>query len=67
MKRTPGELRIIIIDPSVEAGSNTSIVALQVVRGDENGTQCLRYNWVTLFMGDINTRTSPSRLGEPRI
>jgi hypothetical protein len=25
----------------VEAGSNTSTVALRVVEGDENGTQCL--------------------------
>jgi hypothetical protein len=25
----------------MEAGSNTSTVALRVVRGDENGTQCL--------------------------
>jgi hypothetical protein len=25
----------------VEAGSNTSIVALRVVGGDEKGTQCL--------------------------
>jgi hypothetical protein len=27
--------------PRVEAGSNTSTVALRVVRGDEKGTQCL--------------------------
>jgi hypothetical protein len=30
----------------VEVGSNTSIVALRVLGGDENGIQCL---------GDINT------------
>jgi hypothetical protein len=27
--------------PRVEAGSNTSTVALLVVGGDKNGTQCL--------------------------
>jgi hypothetical protein len=27
--------------PRVEAGSNTSTVALRVVGGEENGTQCL--------------------------
>jgi hypothetical protein len=39
----------------VEAGSNTSTVALRVVGGSEKGTQCLEvYNWATLFLGDIN-------------
>jgi hypothetical protein len=33
------DLRIV---PRVEAGSNTSTVALRVVGGDEKGTQCLR-------------------------
>jgi hypothetical protein len=28
-------------EPRVEASSNTSTVALRVVGGDENGTQCL--------------------------
>jgi hypothetical protein len=28
-----------------------------------NGTQCLEYNWATLFLGDINKGTWPSRLG----
>jgi hypothetical protein len=42
----------------VEAGSNTSTVALRVVGGDEKGT---------LFLGDINTGTSLSRLKESRI
>jgi hypothetical protein len=51
----------------VEAGSNTSSIALRVVGGDENGTQCLGYKWVILFLGDINTGTWPSRLGESRI
>jgi ribosomal protein S5 len=41
----------------VEAGSNTSIIALQVV-GDEKGNRCL---------GDINTGTWPFKLGESRI
>jgi hypothetical protein len=27
-------------------------------------TQCLGYNWATLFLGDINMGTWPSRLGE---
>jgi hypothetical protein len=35
----------------VEAGPNTSTVALRVVGGDEMGTQCLAYNWATLFLG----------------
>jgi hypothetical protein len=47
----------------VEAGPNTSTVALRVVGGDENGTQCLGCNWATLFLGDINMGTWPSRLG----
>jgi hypothetical protein len=51
----------------VEAGSNISTVALRVVEGDEKGNQCLGYNWATLFLGDINKGTWPSRLGEPRI
>jgi hypothetical protein len=42
----------------VEAGSNTSTVALRVVGGDEEGTYCL---------GDVNTGTWSSRLGESRI
>jgi hypothetical protein len=29
------------MEPRVEAGSNTSSVALRVVGGDEKGTQCL--------------------------
>jgi hypothetical protein len=51
----------------VEAGSNTSTVALRVVGGDEKGTQCLGYNWAALFLGDINKGTWPSRLEESRI
>jgi hypothetical protein len=42
----------------VEAGSNTSTVTLRVVGNDEK---------VTLFLGDVNTGTWPSRLGESRI
>jgi hypothetical protein len=41
----------------VEMGSNTCPVALRVVRGEEKGTQCLGYNWATLFLGDINMGT----------
>jgi hypothetical protein len=51
----------------VEAGSNTSTVSLLVVGGDEKGTQYLEHTRATLFRGDINTRTWPSRLGESRI
>jgi hypothetical protein len=51
----------------VEEGSNTYIVALQVVGGDEKGTQCMGIYRATLLLGDINTETWPSRLGEPRI
>jgi hypothetical protein len=43
---------------AVEAGSNTSTVALRVVGGDEKGTQ---------FLGDINTGTWPSRFGKSGI
>jgi hypothetical protein len=35
----------------VEAGSNISIVALRIVRGDEKGIQCLGYNQATVFLG----------------
>jgi hypothetical protein len=41
----------------VEAGSDTSTVALRIVGGYEKGTQCLGYNWATLFLWDINTGT----------
>jgi hypothetical protein len=49
---------------SVEVGSNTSTITLRVVGGDEKGTQCLGYNWDTLFLGDINIGTGHSRLLE---
>jgi hypothetical protein len=45
----------VIVTSRVEAGPNTSTVALRVVGGDEKGTQCLGYNWSTLFLRDINT------------
>jgi hypothetical protein len=51
----------------VEACSNTSTIAQRVVQGDEKGAQCLGYNRATLFLGDVNTGTWPSRLGESRI
>jgi murein endopeptidase len=38
----------------VEAGSNTSTVALRIVEGHKKGTQCREYNWTGLLMGDIN-------------
>jgi hypothetical protein len=34
------EISVTIDAPRVEEGSNTSTVALQVVGGDEKGTQC---------------------------
>jgi hypothetical protein len=51
----------------VEAGSNNSTVVLRVVGGDEKGTQYLGYNWATLFLGGMNTRTWHSRFGESQI
>jgi hypothetical protein len=51
----------------VEEGWNTSIVALQVVRGDEREPSAQGYNWATLFLGDINTGTLPSRLEESQM
>jgi hypothetical protein len=47
----------------VEAGSNTSTVALRVVGGEEREPSVWGYNWATLFLGDINTGTWPSKLG----
>jgi hypothetical protein len=41
-------------DARVEAGWNTSSVALGIVGGDEKGTQCLGYNWATVFLGYMN-------------
>jgi hypothetical protein len=37
----------------VEAGYNTSTVALRIVRDDKKGTQCRGYNWATLLLGDL--------------
>jgi hypothetical protein len=51
----------------VEPGSNTSIVDLRVVGGDEKGTSAWGYNWATLFLRDISTVTWLSRLGESRM
>jgi hypothetical protein len=33
----------------------------------QKGTQCRGFNWATLFLGDINTGTWPSKLGESQI
>jgi hypothetical protein len=49
------------IGPRVGVGSNTSTVALRVIGGYEEGYQCLG------VLGDINTGSSPSWLGEFRI
>jgi hypothetical protein len=45
----------------VEACSNTSTVAVRVVRGDEKGTSggC---NWATLFLGDKCKEFGESRI-----
>jgi hypothetical protein len=51
----------------VEAGSNNSTLALRVVGGNDKGPSACGYNRATLFLGDINTGTWPSRLGESRI
>jgi hypothetical protein len=51
----------------VEAGSNTSTVALWVVGGDERESNAWGYNWATQFLGDINTRFWPSKSGKSRI
>jgi hypothetical protein len=37
--------------PHVEVGSNISILDRRVVGGDKKGTQCMGYNWNTLFLG----------------
>jgi hypothetical protein len=51
----------------VEVGWNTSIVALQVVRGTNGESSARGYNWATLFPGDINTGTWLSRLGQSQM
>jgi hypothetical protein len=38
----------------VEAGSNTSTVALRVVEGDEKGTRSWGRKWTNLSLGDIH-------------
>jgi hypothetical protein len=55
------------VDIPYGGGWNNSIVSLRVVGGDEKGNQSLGYIRATLFLGDINTGTRPSRLGEFRI
>jgi hypothetical protein len=45
----------------VEAGLNTSIVALQIVGGDEKEPRAWGYNCDTLFLENINKGTRPSR------
>jgi hypothetical protein len=48
----------------VLAGSNDSTVALRVVRGDEEELrECLGVYLGYAVLGEINTRTWPSRLG----
>jgi hypothetical protein len=47
----------------VEVDSNTSTVALRVIEATKREPSARGYNWATLFLGDINTGTWPSRLG----
>jgi hypothetical protein len=51
------------VSSRVDAGWITSTVTVRDIGGDEKGTQCLGYNWATLFLGYINTGTRSSRLG----
>jgi hypothetical protein len=46
----------------VESGSNTSTEIPRVTGGDEKVPSAWGYNQATLFLGDINSRTWPSRL-----
>jgi hypothetical protein len=49
----------------MEAGSNTSTVALRVVESDEKGTGTGNWgNWGTLFPGDIKYGDLGLQLGE---
>jgi hypothetical protein len=48
---------VLLSESRLEAGSNTSAIALRVIGGDEKATQCLGYNQATLFLGDVNTDT----------
>jgi hypothetical protein len=41
----------------MEAISNISTVALQIVGGNEMEPSSWGYNWTTQFLGDINTGT----------
>jgi hypothetical protein len=51
----------------VEAGSNTSTVALRVVGGDEKGTQCLGVELGHPIPGGYKYGDLALRLGESRI
>jgi hypothetical protein len=44
----------------MEAGSNTSTVTLGVEGGNKKGTQCLGYNWGTLFVVNYKIQVSGS-------
>jgi hypothetical protein len=61
-------LTLITIElPCVEAGLNTPTEALRVVGSDKREPSAWGYNWATLFLGDINMGTSPSRSGESQV
>jgi hypothetical protein len=49
-----------IYDTRVEA-------SLRVVKGDKREPSARGYNWANLFLGDTNTGTWPSRLGESQM
>jgi hypothetical protein len=51
----------------VEAGSNTSTIALRVIGVNKKEPHACGYNWAALFLGDINSGTCPSLLGESQI
>jgi hypothetical protein len=53
--------------PHVEAGYNTSDVALCRKRRRKREHSARGYNWATLLLGDINTGDWPSRLDKSRM
>jgi hypothetical protein len=48
-------LTLILTGPQIRKAKRTA--------GTQRLTQCPEYNWATLFLGDINMGTWPSRLG----
>jgi hypothetical protein len=50
----------------VEAGLNTSTVALRVVGGDEKETSARGYNWATLLLRDTKYGDLALQVGDSR-